>query len=478
MFEPGVILSGKYEIIEQIGMGGMGAVYRARETDFDFDRSVAIKVLPPHLMTDEKLVQRFHEEIKILAKLEHPNIVPVYAIGKENGCLFYVMKFLSGETLKARLRRTGALASATVARVGTQLARAIDHIHRAGAIHRDIKSVNVMLDDQDNATLMDFGIAKIAGGANLTAAGEVLGTAPYMAPEQWEGKSDPRSDFYALGVMMYEALAGSPPFSGSSLSDIMAAHLRQQPPPLRTVRPQTSEPLAEVVHRCLAKDPADRYATAADLVAALEFVERSAPPAAPGRTAPAHVSVSVPALDSTTGSLPSSAAIAATEESSTEAPAPAPPAPSASDASPAAALTTVGPVAPAEKRRTGFLFGLVGGAAALLVFLGLVAGGILGGETLSEFFTGWGNHFYATQNYGSPPLFNAVTCYELALFYDPRNPAALKARRSAAENLAAMGESYARTDAVLAAKYLQWALELEPDPNWAKRYHKIQEGRR
>ncbi|NLH50829.1 MAG: serine/threonine protein kinase [Myxococcales bacterium] len=287
MFEAGTILAGKYQIVEKIGMGGMGAVYRAREIDFDVDRSVAIKVLPPHLVSDEKLVKRFHEEIKILARMDHPNIVPVYFVGQEQDYLFYVMKYLRGETLKARIRRTDSLPPDLVADIMIQIGRAVDYIHKNGAIHRDIKSVNIMLDEQDNATLMDFGIAKIAGGANLTADGEVLGTAPYMAPEQWEGRNDRRSDIYALGILMYEMLTGSPPFAGQSLSEIMAAHLRQMPLPLRTIRPNIPEELAAVVHRCLAKAPEDRFATAADLVAALTFVDRTMQHAAAPASVPA-----------------------------------------------------------------------------------------------------------------------------------------------------------------------------------------------
>ncbi len=275
MLQPGELLSGKYKILEKIGMGGMGAVYKAEEITFGLGRTVAIKVLPIHLAADEKLVQRFQEEMKILAHLDHPNIVPIHAVDQFGETIYYVMKYLPGETMKARVRHNGTLAPELVVTIMLQLARAVAHIHKAGAIHRDIKSVNIMIDDDDNAPLMDFGIAKIAGGANLTCDGEVLGTAPYMAPEQWEGVNDPRSDIYALGILMYEMLAGSPPFVGSSLSEIMVAHLRRQPAPLRNIRPQVPEQLAEVVHRCLAKDPDDRFATAADLVAALDFGARS-----------------------------------------------------------------------------------------------------------------------------------------------------------------------------------------------------------
>ena len=275
MFEPGDILSDKYKIVEKIGMGGMGAVYKAEEITFGLGRTVAIKVLPTHLASDEKLVQRFVEEMKILAHLDHPHIVPIHAVDESNGTIYYVMKYLAGVTMKACIRRRGSLTPPHVIHVMRQIARAVSHIHKAGAIHRDIKSVNIMVDDEDNATLMDFGIAKIAGGANLTTDGEVLGTAPYMAPEQWEGRNDLRSDIYALGVLMNEMLTGAPPFHGDSLSEIMAAHLRQPPVPLRTIRPLIPEPLAEIVHRCLAKDPEARFQTANDLVAALDYAERA-----------------------------------------------------------------------------------------------------------------------------------------------------------------------------------------------------------
>lgn len=277
VIEPGTVLSKKYQIIEHVGTGGMGAVYRAREIDFDVDRYVAVKVLPPQLACDEKLVQRFREEIKIAAKLDHPHIVPIYNFGQEEDCLFLVMKYLKGETLKSRLARTGPFNPGLVTHLMLQICRAVDHIHREGAIHRDIKSVNIMLDDDQNATLMDFGIAKLEGGADLTCVGEVLGTSLYMAPEQWMGKTDHRTDIYALGVVMYETLTGGPPFMADRVPTIMRMHLQQAPAPLRSVRPQVPEQLAEVVHRCLAKEPAQRYDTCADLVKALEFVDRHLP---------------------------------------------------------------------------------------------------------------------------------------------------------------------------------------------------------
>ncbi len=283
---PGVVLANKYQIIERIGAGGMGAVYRAREIDFHVDRSVAIKVLPPQYAGDPRLTRRFAEEIKIAAQLDHPHIVPIYFVGREADCLFFVMKHLRGETLKARVARSGPLPPRFVVRVMGQMARALDSIHRKGAIHRDIKSVNIMIDDDGNATLMDFGIAKMEGGAELTTTGEVLGTAPYMAPEQWHGQKDPRSDIYALGIVMYEALTGTPPFVSDKLPEVMDAHLRQAPQPVRDARPEVPEALAEVVHRCLEKIPDKRYATAGDLAQALDFVDRSLPPDLPADTPP------------------------------------------------------------------------------------------------------------------------------------------------------------------------------------------------
>jgi serine/threonine-protein kinase len=549
MFEPGSVLSEKYRIIEQIGMGGMGAVYRARETDLDIDRSVAIKVLPPHLMADPTLVQRFHEEIKILAKLEHPNIVPVYAIGHERDCLYFVMKYLRGETLKARVRRTGAMPPGAVAHIGRQLADALDHIHRAGAIHRDIKAVNVMLDERDHATLMDFGIAKVAGGANLTAAGEVLGTAPYMAPEQWEGQTDARSDFYALGVMLYEALAGAPPFAGQSLSDIMAAHLRQPPPPLRLVRPQAPAVLTDVIHRCLEKDPGARYAVAADLLAALETAERAIPYAPAPVANPASPDAPSPVLEATVVAAPPNdrQEPTAPEESMAQPPPPAPPVPlnedalaeadklamsgdrqsaydllrqsiaagsdasfltprlkyygnllgiadtpppaaataaapppaapapaiPAAESSPAALATPATPARRPAKRRIVIL-AIAGPLAAILVALGLLLGGVIGEETMGEMFLGLGNHFFTNQSYVSPPLFNAKTSYNMALFYLPGSQAAAKARHNMAEYLAGEAESYARGgQTAQAAKYFGWAISIERNPEWVNKYNKL-----
>jgi serine/threonine-protein kinase len=477
MFEPGAILSGRYEIIERIGVGGMGAVYRAREIELDVGRSVAIKVLPPHLATDEKLVQRFREEIKILARLDHPHIVPVYGVGQEGECIYYVMKFLKGETLKARIRRVGALPPKLVAGLGVQIADALDYIHRAGTIHRDIKSVNIILDDEDRATLMDFGIAKVAGGANLTAAGEILGTAPYMAPEQWERKNDPRSDFYALGILLYEALTGSPPFTGQSLSDIMAAHLRLPPPPLRSIRPQAPEALAAVIHRCLEKDPNDRYAKAGELLTALQAAVREMEtrgPEAPAPDAPDGPTIrfdSAAALSPSAELPPAASPSAVTEE--------VPPTTKMAAAQTLVAQTAASPRIPWLTRRRIQLGLLVGAPGVLALLLLLVAVGAIGGGAMSSLFTSLGNRYFAAGDFVSPPFFNAARCYRLALRYDGANQTAQKRLHETAVNLARLGEEAAHRGAVNEALELYaGATEIENNPLWVQRYNRLFSERR
>jgi serine/threonine-protein kinase len=462
LFEPGAVISGKYEILEKIGMGGMGAVYRAREVDFDVDRSVAIKVLPPHLMSDDKLVQRFRAEIKILAKMDHPNIVPVYSVGQEGDCLYYVMKHLRGETLRHRIRRVGSLAPAQVVQIITQITRAVDYIHRAGAVHRDLKSVNIMLDDQDNATVMDFGIAKVAGSANLTAAGEVLGTAPYMAPEQWEGKNDPRSDIYALGILMYEMLAGSPPFGGQSLAEIMAAHLHQLPMPLRTIRPQVPESVAEVVARCLAKDPAERYSTASDLLAALEYVERSLH----FNGAPAADDVAHQTLVIDPAKAPKLGDVGADDF-------PQPPSPAAPAlVEPAIPKTLFAEVIKPKRFTAKWIVLLaVAGAVLLTILISVIAHG-----ATSTMFVNVGDSLFTAQWYVSPPILNARRAYEIALAFDGGNDDARKSLHWMAVHLARVAEGFAAQGRMGdAAEYMGWAIKIEPNPNWIRRYNRLRE---
>ncbi|MGE0452532.1 MAG: protein kinase [Vicinamibacteria bacterium] len=257
----------QYEIQRLLGKGAMGAVFLAREKALD--RQVAIKVLPPEGSGDGER-ERFRREARIAARLTHPNVVPLHSFGEAGGLLYFVMGYVRGESLASRMRRGLSLASAR--RILAELADALDHAHRQGVVHRDVKPDNVLVDDDSGrAMLTDFGIARRDSHAGLTSMGSVIGTPHYMSPEQAGGRSavDGRSDIYSLGVLGYAMLAGRLPFDGPTVGEILVQHVTREPAPLRRVAPAVPEALAAVVSRCLAKDPRDRWPDARALRDAL-----------------------------------------------------------------------------------------------------------------------------------------------------------------------------------------------------------------
>ena len=216
---------GKYIILEEIGRGGMGAVYKAR--DVELNRIVAIKVLSPYLVGEPHLVQRFMREARLAANLDHPNIVTIYDIGGEGGYYYFAMKYLAGRPLKEILAERAPLPLPDVVAIVRQLAAALDYAHEQNLIHRDVKPGNVIVGDDGHVTLTDFGLAKVAENLKLTASGEAIGTLEYMAPEQARGEVDKRSDIYSLGVMAYEMIAGRLPFQGSNQASLLYQHLHE-----------------------------------------------------------------------------------------------------------------------------------------------------------------------------------------------------------------------------------------------------------
>ena len=260
----------------------MGEVYKARDTRLD--RTVAIKVLPEHVASDPELKQRFEREAKTLAALSHPHICPVFDVGSQGGLGFLVMECLEGETLEQRLKK-GALPLDQALQMGIQIADALAVAHRAGIVHRDLKPGNVML-TKSGAKLLDFGLAKVgasavAGGLSMlpttppgqTQPGAILGTFQYMAPEQLEGhEADARADIFALGAVMYEMVTGKKAFEGKSQASLIAAILASEPPAMAALQPLTPPLLDHVVHRCLAKDPDDRWQSASDVMRELKWI--------------------------------------------------------------------------------------------------------------------------------------------------------------------------------------------------------------
>jgi eukaryotic-like serine/threonine-protein kinase len=297
---------GPYEIISPIGAGGMGEVFRARDTRLD--RTVAIKILSQHLSSNADLKQRFEREAKSISSLNHPRICQLYDVGSQDGMSFLVMEYLEGETLADRLKK-GALPLDQVLKIGMEIAEALDKAHRAGIVHRDLKPGNVML-TKSGAKLMDFGLAKASGGvagaqsaapllsaavtltspipqaSPLTAAGAIMGTVQYMSPEQIEGKeADARSDIFALGAVLYEMATGQRAFEGKSQLSVASAILEKDPPSISAAQPASPPALYLTIRTSLAKDPDARFQSAHDLALQLRWIAEGssaqAQPAAP-----------------------------------------------------------------------------------------------------------------------------------------------------------------------------------------------------
>ena len=277
-------LVGRYEIEHEIGAGGMATVYRAR--DLRHDRHVALKLLNPELGAVIG-AERFLSEIRVTAKLQHPNLLPLFDSGEVNGLLFYVMPLVGGETLRALLERERQLPIDKAVSIARDVASALDYAHRHGVVHRDIKPENILL-HEGSAVVADFGIAlavTAAGGQRLTQTGLSLGTPQYMSPEQAMGEReiDARSDIYSLGAVTYEMLVGEPPFTGHSAQATLAKVITERPPLASVARDTVPMPVAQAVQRALAKLPADRFTTAAEFATALAAVDHGpARPAAPG----------------------------------------------------------------------------------------------------------------------------------------------------------------------------------------------------
>jgi serine/threonine protein kinase len=279
---------GPYEIVQPLGAGGMGEVYRARDTRLS--RDVAIKVLPAHLSSNAEAKQRLEREAHAISALNHPNICTLYDVGHQNGTDYLVMEYLEGVTLADRLSG-GPLSVAQVLKYGVEICEGLERAHRTGVVHRDLKPGNIML-TKTGAKLMDFGLAKAlavsASASNLTlsltsplsghavtSAGTMVGTFQYMAPEQLEGKdASVRSDIFAVGALLYEMVTGKRAFQGNTHASVIASILSSEPPPVSTVEPTSPPALERVIGKCLAKDPDERWQNAGDLASELKWISQ------------------------------------------------------------------------------------------------------------------------------------------------------------------------------------------------------------
>ena len=289
-------LADKYSIEREIGAGGMATVYLAE--DLKHDRRVAVKVLRPELAAALG-PDRFPREIKILARLQHPHILPLLDSGEADGFLYYTMPYVDGESLRQRIDREGPMPVPETVRILREVTDALASAHAAGILHRDIKPGNVMLSKR-HALVMDFGVAKAvttAGGNTLTTVGVAVGTPTYMSPEQATASTDidARSDIYALGVMAYEMLTGEPPFAGRTAQATLSAHVLEKPTPVTEMRAAVSQPLATLVMRCLEKTPGDRWQTTEELVPLLEALTTPSGGVTPTQTRPSKAVLPAPA---------------------------------------------------------------------------------------------------------------------------------------------------------------------------------------
>jgi eukaryotic-like serine/threonine-protein kinase len=279
--EAGEVLQGRYQLAELVGRGGMAVVYRA--TDLVLDRPVAVKLLHPSLSHEPEFVESFLAMERRIARLFHPNLVTIFDTGLLGDTCYVVMEFVGGGSLRQCLTSTPPPSIAEVVRALIQVASALDALHRVRIVHGDVKPDNILLDEYGNAKLVDFGISRLASTTSQVVRTESIGgSAPYLAPEQLaSGQYDARSDLYSLGLVGYELLSGRKAFEGENWVAVAAARLARDPQPLTEVRPDLPPELVAIISRCLARDPAARYASAQELCSALAALNERERPAVP-----------------------------------------------------------------------------------------------------------------------------------------------------------------------------------------------------
>ncbi|MCJ7680964.1 MAG: protein kinase, partial [Candidatus Aminicenantes bacterium] len=272
----GSIFAGRYEIIEELGKGGMGKVYRVE--DKKIKEEVALKLLKPEIASDKKTIERFSNELKMARKIVHKNVCRMYDINEEKGNHFITMEYVSGQDLKGMIRQSRQLTIGTSISIAKQICDGLTEAHKIGIVHRDLKPSNIMIDKGGDAHIMDFGIARSLKEKGITGAGVMIGTPEYMSPEQVEGKEvDQRSDIYSLGIIMYEMLTGRVPFEGDSPFTIGIKHKSEIPDPPVKINPRISDDLNRLILKCLEKDKEKRYESAAEVRADLESIEKGMP---------------------------------------------------------------------------------------------------------------------------------------------------------------------------------------------------------
>ena len=272
----GSTFTGRYQIIEELGKGGMGKVYRV--LDKKLKEEVALKLIKPEIASDKETIERFSNELKLARKIAHRNVGKMYELMEDAGTHFITMEYVSGQDLRGLIRQTGQLTAGKALAVARQVCEGLAEAHRLGIVHRDLKPGNIIIDREGNAKIMDFGIARSVSVKSITGAGVMIGTPEYMSPEQVEGKEvDCRSDIYSLGVILYEMLTGRVPFEGDT-SLIVALKQKTEPPPDPSkITPHIPEDLSLIVLHCLEKSKEKRYQSAEELLGELARIERAIP---------------------------------------------------------------------------------------------------------------------------------------------------------------------------------------------------------
>ncbi len=273
---PGTTFARRYQIIEDLGHGGMGRVYKVFDTEVR--EKLALKLLNPEIAADEQTIERFRNELKLARTISHRNICRMHDLGREEGAYYITMEYVSGEDLKSLIHRIGALSIGKAVSIARQICEGLAEAHRVGVVHRDLKPQNIMIDRDGNSRIMDFGIARSVKGKGITGANVMIGTPDYMSPEQVDGKDpDVRSDIYSLGIVLFEMLTGRLPFEGETPLSIAVKQKSEAPPDPRKFNPQIPEALKQAVLKCLDKSRDKRYQSAESLSADLQKIERSLP---------------------------------------------------------------------------------------------------------------------------------------------------------------------------------------------------------
>jgi len=272
----GSTFAGRYQIIEELGKGGMGEVYKA--IDKEIDARVALKLIKPEIAADKKTIERFRNELKTARDISHKNVCRMYDLNKEEESYYITMEYVSGEDLKSFIRRAAPLSTARTVSIAKQVCEGLAEAHRLGVVHRDLKSGNIMIDKEGNARIMDFGIARSLKTKSITGPGVMIGTPEYMSPEQVEGKEvDQRSDIYSLGVILYEMVTGQVPFEGDTPFTIGVKHKSEAPKDPKEINEQIPEDLSHVILKCLEKDKEKRYQSAGEARSELTRIEKGIP---------------------------------------------------------------------------------------------------------------------------------------------------------------------------------------------------------